>query len=350
MDLKEIALMLIWEHTWAFYLLALLPLLGLGYLWGHFRRRQRLHAFADPHIIPVLAPEMPLHKYGIKFLLFIISLACIILAMANPQMGSKLEEVTRKGIEVMVALDVSRSMNATDVGPSRLEKSKYFVEKLLGELQGDQVGLIVFAGNAYVQMPITSDYAAASLFLESVSTDIAPRQGTAIGESIRLALESMDMENGTNKAILVVSDGENHEGDAIEAATEAANLGVRVYCVGVGTTKGGPVPLLSNGDRYDYQRDKEGSIITSRLDPAMLAQVAEAGKGAYMGLDNTRETAQLINEELLKLEKSDMETQVFTDYEDQFQVFMAIALALLLADWLTVPRKNKWLRKLKLYE
>lgn len=342
--------MLVWEHTWAFYLLAILPILVMGHVGYNYLRSRRLSAFASADIIPTLAPDMPLHKYTLKFFLMLVSIGSIIVAMANPQLGSKLEEVTRQGIEVMVALDVSRSMNATDVGPSRLEKSKYFVEKLLGELQGDQVGLIVFAGNAYVQMPITADYAAASLFMESVSTDIAPRQGTAIGESIRLALESMNMENGTNKAILVVSDGENHEGDAIEAAAEAANLGVRVYCVGVGTTKGAPVPLLKDGIRYDFQRDKDGNIITSRMDPTMLAQVASAGKGAYVDLNNTRETAQLVNEQLLTLEKTEMETQVFTDYEDQFQAFLALALILLITDWFISPRRSKWLRKLKLYE
>lgn len=342
--------MLRWEHTWAFYLMAIVPLVLFLFIMFKRRRRQSLDKFAQPNLLKRLARDLPLHKHEVKFVLVILAMAALIIGIANPKLGSKLEEVKREGIDIMVALDLSRSMNSTDVSPSRLEKAKVFINKLISELQGDRIGLVIFAGNAYVQMPITTDYSAASLFLESISSEIVPRQGTAIGEAIRLAVDGFDKENGANKAIFVISDGENHEGDALEAAQEAAEEGVLIYCIGVGTEKGGPVPLTRNGVRYDFQRDKDGNIITSKMNPTMLQEVAEAGNGTYLELDNTREVAQMLNEEILKLEKQEMEARVFTDYEDHFQLFLSICLALLLIDWTISYKRNKWLKKMDLFE
>ena len=342
--------MLRWEYTWAFYLLALIPLVLVLFVIFKRRRNKSLNAFAEPNLLKRLARDLPLHKHEVKFVFVLLALLALIIGIANPKLGSKLEEVKREGIDIMVALDLSRSMNATDVSPSRLEKAKVFINKLISELQGDRIGLVIFAGNAYVQMPITTDYSAASLFLESISSEIVPRQGTAIGEAIRLSVEGFDQTNGANKVVLVISDGENHEGDALEAATEATEEGVLVYTIGVGTEKGGPVPLTRNGVRYDFQRDKDGNIITSKMNPSMLQEVAESGSGVYMALDNTREVAQMLNEEILKLEKQEMEARVFTDYEDHFQLFLSICLVLLLIDWTISYRRNKWLKKMDLFE
>ncbi|MBI1184711.1 VWA domain-containing protein [bacterium] len=342
--------MLRWEHTWAFYLLAIVPLLVVLYIVFKSRRKKSLRKFASPQLMKRLARDLPMHKHEVKFVFILLAFVALTTAIANPELGSKLEEVKREGIDIMIALDLSRSMNATDVSPSRLEKAKVFINKLLSELQGDRIGLVIFAGNAYVQMPITTDYSAATLFLESISSEIVPRQGTAIGESIRLSLESFDKENETNRAIVIISDGENHEGDALEAAKEARAAGVLVYSVGVGTAKGAPVPLTKHGVRYDFQRDKDGNIITSKMYAEMLREVAEAGGGTYFSLDNTRETAQLLNDDLLKLEKKEMESRVFTDYEDHFQLFLIICLALLLLDWLITYKRNQWLKKMDLFE
>lgn len=342
--------MLRWEHSWAFYLLAALPVLVALFLWFSYQRKKSFQKFADSHLIKRLAIGMPLHKHEVKFSLVLLAVASLSIGIANPKLGSKLEEVKREGIDIMVALDLSRSMNATDVTPSRLEKAKLFVGKLINELKGDRIGLVIFAGNAYVQMPITTDYAAAILFLESIDSEIVPRQGTAIGEAIRLSMESFSDESETNKAILVISDGENHEGDAIEAAKKAKAEGLLVYAVGVGTERGSPVPLKRNGVQYDFQRDKQGNIITSKMNPEMLQEVATAGGGGYFGLESAREAAELLNKELGKLEKQELEARVFTDYEDHFQIFVGICLLLLIIDWMISYRRNRWLKKLDLFE
>lgn len=342
--------MLRWEHSWAFYLLAALPVLVALFLWFSYQRKKSFQKFADSHLIKRLAIGMPLHKHEVKFSLVLLAVASLSIAIANPKLGSKLEEVKREGIDIMVALDLSRSMNATDVTPSRLEKAKLFVGKLINELKGDRIGLVIFAGNAYVQMPITTDYAAAILFLESIDSEIVPRQGTAIGEAIRLSMESFSDESETNKAILVISDGENHEGDAIEAAKKAKAEGLLVYTVGVGTERGSPVPLKRNGVQYDFQRDKQGNIITSKMNSEMLQEVATAGSGDYFELESAREAAELLNKELGKLEKQELEARVFTDYEDHFQIFIGICLLLLIIDWMISYRRNRWLKKLDLFE
>lgn len=342
--------MLRWEHSWAFYLLAFIPLLVVVFLWFSHQRKKSLVKLADYHLLKRLSIGMPLHKHEVKFSLIILAVSALSIAIANPKLGSKLEEVKREGIDIMVALDLSRSMNATDIAPSRLEKAKLFVTKLISELKGDRIGLVIFAGNAYVQMPITTDYAAAILFLESIDSEIVPRQGTAIGEAIRLSMESFSIESETNKAVLVISDGENHEGDATEAAKKAKSEGVLVYTVGVGTDRGSPVPLKRNGVQYDFQRDKDGNIITSKMNAEMLQEVADEGGGRYFSLESARETAEALNKELGKLEKQELEARVFTDYEDHFQIFIAICLFFLFVDWMISYRRNRWLKKLDLFE
>lgn len=342
--------MLRWDHESAFYLMALLPLLiGVFVIYKIWRKR-RLQRFAESHLIKRLGIGLPLHKLEVKFALVLLAVASLIIGIANPKLGSKLEEVKREGIDIIVALDLSRSMNATDVEPSRIAKSKLFLNKLIENLTGDRIGLVIFAGNAYVQMPITTDHSAALLFLESINSEIVPTQGTAIGEAIRLAMESFGEDSETNKAIVVISDGENHEGDALKAAQEANELGILTYTVGVGTDRGSPVPLIRGGVQYDFQRDKDGNIITSQMNPQMLTEVAATGGGAYLELNNTRETADLLMDELSKLEKQEMEARVFTDYEDHFQIFIAICLFLLLLDWIASYKRNRLLKKLDLFE
>lgn len=342
--------MLRWDHESAFYLMAILPVLVGVFIIYRLWRKARLKKFADVHLIKRLGIGLPRHKLEVKFALVLLAVASLIVGIANPKLGSKLEEVKREGIDIIVALDLSRSMNATDVEPSRIAKAKLFLNKLIENLAGDRIGLVIFAGNAYVQMPITTDHSAAMLFLESINSEIIPTQGTAIGEAIRLATESFGEDNETNKAIVVISDGENHEGDAMKAAEEAKEAGILTYTIGVGTDRGSPVPLTRGGVQYDFQRDKDGNIITSKMNPEMLSEVALAGGGTYLELSNTRETSDLLIDELSKLEKQEMEARVFTDYEDHFQIFLAISLFLLLLDWVASYKRNRLLKKLDLFE
>jgi len=342
--------MLRWDNEWAIYLLAAVPLLLLAFVVYKVGRKRSLQKFADHHLVKRLGIGLPLHKLEVKFVFVILAVCSLIVAIANPKIGSKMEEVKREGIDIMVALDVSRSMNATDVEPDRLSQAKLFLNKLIQNLAGDRIGLIIFAGNAYVQMPITTDHSAALLFLESISSEIVPTQGTAIGEALRLGVESFGEESKTNKAIIVISDGENHEGDAVKASREANAMGVLTYAVGVGTDRGSPVPLKRKGVQYDFQRDKEGNIITSKMNPEMLKEVAEAGGGSYLALTNTRETSEMMIEELSKLEKQEMEARVFTDYEDHFQIFIGICLILLIVEWIVSYKRNRFLKKLDLFE
>lgn len=332
------------------YLLALVPVLAVAFAFFLYKRKQRLKKFADADLVNRLGVDLPKHKYWIKFILYAVALAFLIVGAANPKVGSKMEEVKREGIDIIICLDLSRSMNATDVKPSRLDQAKLFISKFIEELGGDRIGLIIFAGNAYLQMPITTDYAASSLFLESVSSDIVPTQGTAIGDALNLSIESFDKESQTSRAVLVISDGENHEGEAVDGAEEAQENDIIVHTIGVGTLSGGPVPLFRNGRQHDFQRDKDGNIITSKMNPDMLREVADAGEGSFFMLNNANETADAVRKELAKLEKEEMDARVFTDYEDQFQYFLAIALSLLLIDWLISYKRNAWFKKLNLFD
>lgn len=340
------------ENEWALYLFGLLPLLVVLYIYFKKRRAKALSSFADPSAVEKLSSSLPVHKHGVKLILILLAASSAIIGIANPQIGSKMEEVKREGIDIIVALDLSRSMNATDTKPSRIDRAKQFISNYIDQLAGDRVGLVIFAGNAYLQMPITIDYSAAKLFLSTLNTDIVPTQGTAIGEAIRLASESFENAEANieqNKAIIIISDGENHEGDAIDAAEDAAKQGIVVHTVGVGTSQGGPVPVYKYGKQYDFQRDKDNNIITSRLNQTMLSDVASKGNGKYFALNNANEVIKGLSAELDKLEKQEMETRIYSDYDDQFQYFFAAALFLLLIEMFVTERRNSWFKRINLF-
>lgn len=294
-------------------------------------------------------PQRSASRPFIKFFLILMAYASLVVALTNPQIGSKLEKAQRKGIDLMIALDVSNSMMAQDIKPNRLQASKQAISNLIDKLKGDRIGIIVFAGHAYTQLPITTDYAAAKMFLSSVSPDIIPVQGTAIGEAIALSIKSFS-ENDHNKAIIVISDGENHEGDALDETKNALDQGIRVYTIGMGLPEGGPIPYYTDGKLAGYKKDKDDNIISTKLNEVMLQQIAAAGDGYYVRANNSQAGLNRIFEEIDKLEESEFETQVFSDYEDRFQYFIALTILLLIIEFIIVERKSKWADKIKLFE
>lgn len=330
------------------YLLMVIPALIVFFIYARIQRRKALAMFGKKEIVSVLMPNVSPVRPILKFIILNLAIASIVIAISRPQFGSKLKTEKRKGIELIIALDVSNSMLAEDIQPSRLERSKRAISQLVDKLSNDKIGLIVFAGDAYTQLPITADYVSAKLFLNSISTQMVPTQGTAIGAAINLAMKSFNPQFAGSKAIIIITDGENHEDDAISEAKAAAEQGVAIYTIGMGLPQGGPIPEYSGGQK-NYRKDKNGNIIVTKLDEAMLQKIAEAGKGAYIRANNAQTGLNNLFSEVNKLEKTELETQVFADYDDKFQYFLAFGLLLILIDFMILDRKNKYLKNFKLF-
>ena len=342
--------MLRFEHPEYLWFLLLIPALSAGYFFLNMWQRKQLRRFVGETLIPQLAPEASLAMRIVKQTLVTLACACLILAVANPQVGTRLEEVKRNGIDLFVALDVSLSMKSEDIRPNRLEKAKRDVSELLRKLSGDRVGMVVFAGDAFVQFPLTSDYTAADLFLSAIDVDAVPVPGTMIGSAIEVALKSFSKDVPTQKAIVVVSDGENTEGDVMGAVEDAKKAGVRVYCVGMGTPEGGPIPVLNqSGIRVDYKRDHSGSIVLSKLDETMLQQIAATTGASYHRATSGGNEIDDIFKELASLEKVEFGTKQITGYETQYQYPLACAILFLIIEIMLSERRTKvavWLKKL----
>jgi len=276
----------------------------------------------------------------------IIALTLIIIAAARPQFGSKLREVKAEGVEIIIALDVSNSMLAEDIRPNRLEKAKRAISKLLDNLRNDKIGLIVFAGDAYTQVPITTDYTATKMFLSTINTDFVPKQGTAIDEAIQLAMKSYSPDNEQKKVLIIITDGENHEDNPVITAKEAKEMGILVYTIGMGLSKGSPIPIKG---RSDYRKDVNGNVIITKLDETTLVSVAQAGGGIYIRANNAKVGLSKLYKEIEKLDKTELETVVYSEYEDNFQYFIGFALLFLLIEFIILERKNKRLKKLNLF-
>jgi Ca-activated chloride channel family protein len=328
------------------YLLIILPLLAFAQLWFTIKKKKALKRFGNPELLNHLMPDVSAARPMVKFYLLLLALMALIFTMAAPQFGTRIQNVTRKGIEIIVALDVSNSMNANDIEPSRLERAKQAIASLTDRLVNDRIGLIVFAGEAYTQLPITSDYASAKMFLSNINTDIVPTQGTAIGAAINLATQSFSEKQDVNRAIIVITDGENHEDDAMGAAQAAAENGIKVYTVGMGSSKGSPIPMGGTGN---FLRDRDGNVVITKLDESMLAQIAQSGGGEYIPANNIRTGINNLMDELSGMEKSEFESKIYTDYEDQFQIVALIALIVLLVEFMILNRKNKLLKNIDLF-
>ncbi len=330
------------------YLLLVIPALLAFFWYSRLQRRKALALFGQKDILSVLMPNVSAGRPVLKFIVLLIALTSIIVGIARPQFGSKLKTEKREGIELMIALDVSNSMMAEDIQPNRLERAKRAISQLVDKLSDDKIGLIVFAGDAYIQLPITADYVSAKLFLNSISTQMVPTQGTAIGSAINLGVKSFSPQFAGSKAMIIITDGENHEDDAVEAAKVASEQGVSIYTIGMGLPQGGPIPVFEGGQRT-YRKDNKGNVIVTKLDEEKLQKIAEAGKGAYIRANNAQVGLNNLFSEVNKMEKAELETQVYADYADKFQYFIGFGLLLILLDFLILDRKNKYLKHFKLF-
>jgi Ca-activated chloride channel family protein len=338
------------EHTYLLYLLALVPLLWLLFILARNKRKKSIAAFGDDELVKQLMPDVSSSRPRWKFVLTSFAIAAMVLGVANPQIGSKYEEVKREGFELIIALDISNSMMAEDLEPNRLERAKQAISKLIDQLKSDKIGIIVFAGQAYVQLPLTTDYAAAKLFLSTVSTDIVPTQGTAVGSAIDLAIKSFGEKQDKNRSIIIITDGENHEDDAIQQATTAVEGGITVHAIGVGSPDGTPIPVYVNGKKAGFRKDNQGNTVITKLNETMLQQLAAAGKGVYIRGNNLSSGMKTLLEEINKMEKKEFDSKMFTDYEDRFQYLLAAALLFLLAELLLPERKSRWFGNMNLFE
>ena len=330
------------------YLLIIIPLLIVLFYYSVYRRRQNIRKYGDPELVKHLMPTISKYRLSIKFWLLLSALILVDLLLARPQFGSKMQSVKRSGVETMICLDISNSMLAQDVTPNRLEKAKKLISRLVDTFNNDKVGMIVFAGEAFTQLPITTDYVSAKMFLESITPDLITTQGTDIGGAIRLGIKSFTQQEEVGRAIIIITDGENHEGGAIEAAKEAAKKGMRIFVLGIGSRDGSPIP---NGDgTNEYRKDSEGNVIITKLNEEMCQQIAKVGAGAYIRVDNSNSAERLLNDEIAKLSKKDVESQVYTEFDEQFQVIAWIVLILLILEMLILERKNPFFRNVKLFK
>lgn len=334
------------EHPYYLYVLMLIPMLWIVQLVYERWRRNKLNAAIDSALHLQLIPRLSRSKIWIKLSIYSLALIALIVGVANPQSGAKQEEVKRQGIDIMIALDISNSMQAEDLYPNRLGRAKRSIQELLTYLKSDRIGIVVFAGEAFVQLPITTDYSAAKLFLNSIESNLIATQGTDIGAAINLCLKAFDPESPTSKAIIVISDGENHEEESAEAIDRAKEMGVVVHTVGMGSIEGAPIPLYNRGTRVGFRQNREGNTVVTKLNEHMLRELAEKTNGTFFRASNAQSGMDFMFEQIEKMEKVEIGTKVYTDYEDQFQFFLIPALILLIIELIIPNTKSIWWEKL----
>lgn len=330
------------------FLLLIIPILILAFVFYRYRRAQNLKRFGNRNLLDTLMPSVSSSRPIAKFVLFSLVLAAVIIALAEPQIGAKKETVKRKGVEVMVALDISNSMMAEDVVPNRLERSKQILLKMIDNMNNDKLGVVVFAGDAFVQLPMTGDYKSAKLFISSISTSMISRQGTAIGKAIDISSRSFSDRENVGRSIIVITDGENHEDDAVAAAQKAIEQGIHVNVVGIGKPEGSLIPLSPGSN--DYKKDRSGNPVVSKLNEQMGQDIAEAGAGIYVRADNSNAALNELNSNLAQLSSGDIEEEVYSAFNEQFQICLWIALVLLLLEFCLLEKKNKLFSNIKLFE
>lgn len=325
-----------------------IPVFVVAYVLITRHKRHQLSEFGDPELMAQLMPDASKSRPIVKFALLMGALSLLIIAAARPQYGQQEKTVKRQGIEVMVALDISNSMLAEDVAPNRLDRAKQMLSKMIDNMVDDKVGLVVFAGEAFTQLPITCDYVSAKMFLNTISPKLIPTQGTAIGAALQTAIRSFgSQESDAGRAIILITDGENHEDDAIAAAKQAQELGIQVFVIGIGKPEGSPIPVPGTND---YIKDRSGQVVVSRLNEEMCQEIAQAGKGAYVRCDNTNTAMRALQQELDRIATTDLETTVYADYNEQYQSFVLIALLLLVIDFFILMRQNHRLSRMDLFK
>ncbi len=328
------------------WLLLLIPLLAILFYIQLRKKNKSLRAFGEIELLRKLSPTVSKYRPHVKFWLLQSALALIIVMLARPQMGAKISKEKREGIETIIALDISNSMLAEDVVPSRLEKSKLMVENLVDHFQNDKIGLIVFAGEAFVQLPITSDYVSAKMFLQEIDPSLIESQGTDIGRALELSMHSFTQDNKAGKAIVVITDGEDHEGEAEQMAREAEKRGIRVFILGIGSPQGSPIPTKDGG----YLKDNSGNTVMTSLNENMCRKVAEAGKGIYLHVDNSSIAEERLDKELAKMQKGDITSVVYSDFDEQFQAVGLLIILLLMIEVFVLESKNPITQRWNLFK
>ncbi len=331
-----------------FILLVIIPVLWLVYFYMRYWQRKKQKALFDAQLLDKVVIEKSRFKPFIKLLLLSLALLFLITGLTNPKMGTKLETVKRRGVDIVFAIDVSKSMDAEDVPPSRVEKAKRLVSRIVDNLVSDRIGIIAYAGEAYPLLPITTDYAAAKIFLQNMNTNLVSSQGTAIDDAINLATTYFD-EDDTNKILVILSDGEDHSQKAVDAAKEATKQGVTIFTIGIGTKKGAVIPIKRNGALYGYKKDKNGQTVMTRLNDEVLKEIASVTNGKYISGQNTKDVVDYIKDALKKMDKREFETTKFSQYKDQFQWFLLTGLFFLVLYIIILERETQWLRKLNLF-
>lgn len=335
-------------HPQFLYLLLLIPLLVLLFVYARQRKRKALSTFGDINLVLRLLPEYSGIREILKFIIWTVAWILLVIGIADPQTGSKLEKIKRKGVDMVFALDVSNSMMAQDITPNRLERAKQAIIHLLGKLENDRVGLVIFAGKSYVQMPLTTDYSATRLFLANISPGMIPLQGTAIGDAIEISASGFG-NTKQSKAIIIITDGENHEDNAVDAARSVSAKGIRVFTIGIGQPEGAPIPVYSGNTQIGYKKDASGITVITRLNETMLEEIAQAGNGIFVKANNSQSGVQEVFDQINKLEKAEYNEAIFSDYEDRFQFFILAALILIFGEIFIANRKGKLAGKIKLF-
>jgi Ca-activated chloride channel family protein len=330
------------------YLLLMLPVLIILWVINEIRRRRALQRFGNIELVLQLVPEISRIRPLLKFVMQLVAIISGTIILARPQFGSKIEEVKKQGVEVIIALDVSNSMLAEDIQPNRLVRAKQAIARLVDNLDNDKIGLIVFAGDAYTQIPVTTDYISAKMFLSSINPEMIPKQGTAIGAAIDLGLRSFSPGEGKSKALIIITDGENHEDDPVAKSDEALKAGIVIHSIGIGSTEGVPVPIVMNGKK-DYLKDIDGNSVITKLDEEILKNIAVNTGGNYVRASNSNIGLDEIFGEIKKMKKQELESTMYTEYNDQFQIFVALALFMLIVDFIIMDRKNRRLINIKLF-
>ncbi len=337
------------EKTY-FYLLFIIPIMVIIFVLLQIWKKRTQKKFADSPLLKRLAPTKSSFKSALKLILFILGLSLLIIGLANPKIGTKLETVKREGIDIVFAVDVSKSMLAEDIAPNRLEKAKRLVSEIINQLGSDRIGIIAYAGQAYPQLPITTDYGAAKMFLQGMNTDMLSSQGTAINQAIELASTYYDDAEQTNRVLFIISDGEDHsEESTLNAVEKAVDQGIKIYTIGVGNEKGAPIPIKRNGIVERLKKDLQGEVVITKLNKEVLIDIADDGNGEYIDGSITDDAVKYIKEQLNKIEKTEFEAKQFSEYKDQFQWFLAGGLLFLFLDIFILDRKTKWLQKLNLF-
>ena len=336
------------EKIW-FWTLLIIPCILVLFLWLQIWKKRTQQKFANTSTLNRLSPNKSTFKPILKIVLICLAFASLSVALVNPKNGTKLETVKREGIDIVFAVDVSKSMLAEDIAPNRLDKSKQLVTQIINNLASDRVGIIAYAGKAFPQLPITTDYASAKMFLNNMNTNMLSSQGTAIGEAIKLSKTYFDNQDQTNRVLVIISDGEDHGAEAIEMAKQASEEGIRIFTIGVGDVKGGPIPIKERGVISYYKKDNRGETVITRLNETTLKDIAGEAKGAYINGKSTVDVVSTIRTILNKMDKTEFEAKQFADFKDQFQWFIGFAILFLILDMFLLERKTSWLKRLNLF-